>query len=212
MVRLTNRRRFASHPAIQPATIAVVDANHPSTRQLDPLWMRNDEWYNFQTMNPNIQVLLNLDESSYQGGTMGASHPIAWYHHFDGGRSWYTAGGHTTASFAEPDFLTHLAGGILWAAVREGDYNRDGLVDAADYVAWRDAAGSAGLGLPADGDGDGIVGPSDYQLWRANFMRATPAAASATSTVPEPSSLLQAAAAAIALALMCYRRRFMRSN
>ena len=51
---------------------------------------------------------------------MGANHPIAWYHTFDGGRSWYTAMGHTSASYSEPLFLAHLWGGILYAA---GDTN-----------------------------------------------------------------------------------------
>ena len=57
-----------------------------------------------------------LDESTYAGGTMGARHPIAWCRRFDGGRSWYTALGHTEASYAEPRFRAHLLGGIRWAA------------------------------------------------------------------------------------------------
>ena len=47
---------------------------------------------------------------------MGAVHPIAWQHAYDGGRGWYTAGGHTIESYSEPLFLGHLLGGILWAA------------------------------------------------------------------------------------------------
>ena len=35
---------------------------------------------------------------------------------YDGGRSWYTGGGHTNESFAEPNFRQHLLGGIKWAA------------------------------------------------------------------------------------------------
>ena len=46
---------------------------------------------------------------------MGADHPIAWEHEFDGGRAWYTQGGHTTESYAEPLFLEHLLGGIQYA-------------------------------------------------------------------------------------------------
>jgi type 1 glutamine amidotransferase len=109
--------RFESHPAIQPAGIAVVDRKHPSTRHLPARWTRTDEWYNFAA-NPRgaVHVLAVLDESSYQGGTMGADHPIAWCHRFRGGRSWYTAGGHTQESYAEPLFRKHLLGGILWAA------------------------------------------------------------------------------------------------
>ena len=35
-----------------------------------------------------------------------------------------------------------------------GDYNGDGVVDAADYTVWRDNLGRAGMGLAADGNGD----------------------------------------------------------
>ena len=47
---------------------------------------------------------------------MGASDPVSWAQQFQGGRAWYTATGHTTCSYAERAFRTHLAGGVLWAA------------------------------------------------------------------------------------------------
>ena len=40
---------------------------------------------------------------------------MAWYHQFDGGRAFYTAVGHTDASFAEPLVRRHLLGGLRWA-------------------------------------------------------------------------------------------------
>jgi type 1 glutamine amidotransferase len=109
---------FASHPDIQQATLRREDARHPSTVVLPDLWVRNDEWYNFQTNprdTPDIRVLATLDESTYSGGTMG-DHPIAWCHTYQGGRAWYTAGGHTSESYSEPLFLAHLLGGIEYAA------------------------------------------------------------------------------------------------
>jgi cytochrome c len=42
---------------------------------------------------------LMLDEASYQGGADMGEHPIAWYHDFDGGRAYYTGGGHTKESY-----------------------------------------------------------------------------------------------------------------
>ena len=108
---------FENHPAIQLAAIDVVDRQHLSTRGLPPRWERTDEWYNFRgAPGPGVAVLAALDETSYSGGTMGASHPISWYHMYDGGRAWYTAMGHTAASYTEPLFLDHLLGGIRWAA------------------------------------------------------------------------------------------------
>jgi type 1 glutamine amidotransferase len=107
---------FQSHPAIQSATVRIEDRQHPSTAGLPDPWVRTDEWYNVQP-NPraNVHVLARLDETTYTGGTMG-DHPIAWYHAYDGGRAWYTAGGHTSQSYSEPKFLEHLLGGIKYAA------------------------------------------------------------------------------------------------
>ncbi len=111
---------FHSHPAIQEAVIDVTDRDHPSTRRLPRRWTRRDEWYNYRRSPSNaVHVLARLDERSYQGGSMGDDHPIAWCHELDGGRAWYTGGGHTSESFNEPLFLQHLLGGILWAAGRD---------------------------------------------------------------------------------------------
>ena len=108
---------FESHPANQNATVKVSDRKHPSTSHLPQRWQRFDEWYSFQS-NPRgkVHVLATLDESTYTGGADGADHPTAWCQAYDGGRSWYTGGGHTNESFAEPQFRTHLLGGIKWAA------------------------------------------------------------------------------------------------
>jgi len=108
---------FEDHPAIQPAVLKVVDASHWSTKHLPTTWSRTDEWYNFRSEpSTDGNVLLRIDESSYTGGTMGASHAISWCHLYEGGRAWYTALGHTIESYSEPLFLQHLWGGIAWAA------------------------------------------------------------------------------------------------
>lgn len=111
---------FHSHPPIQPATIHITDPDHPATRDLPTTWQRTDEWYDF-TANPRggVHVLATVDERTYTGGRMGADHPIAWCHRYQGGRAFYTALGHTPESFSEPAFLAHLAGGIRWAAGQE---------------------------------------------------------------------------------------------
>lgn len=106
---------FSSHPAIQPAVVRVVNKVHSSTSFLPDTWARTDEWYNFKNIQPSITVLATLDESTYTGGTNGATHPIAWHHAFDGGRAFYTAGGHTRESYREPLFLRHILGGIQYA-------------------------------------------------------------------------------------------------
>ncbi|MFJ6821570.1 ThuA domain-containing protein [Streptomyces niveus] len=108
---------FSGHPQIQQATVRVEDHEHPSTGHLDDEWQRTDEWYNYRD-NPrsNVKVLATLDETTYQGGTMKGDHPIAWCQTYEGGRSFYTGGGHTKASYAEPAFREHLLGGLRYAA------------------------------------------------------------------------------------------------
>ena len=109
---------FASHPHnpnVRKASIDVTDKNHPATAALPDRWERTDEWYNYRSFYPNLNVLAYLDEATYEGGTNGSNHPIAWYHAFDGGRAFYTGGGHEDASFSEPLFLDHLLGGIQYA-------------------------------------------------------------------------------------------------
>ena len=72
-----------------------------------------------------------------------------------------------------------------------GDYNRNGTVDAADSVVWRDTMGST-MQLAADGDFNGSVDAGDYGVWRANFgatMAGSGAAAAASAAaVPEASA------------------------
>ncbi|SCL70225.1 lectin [Micromonospora chersina] len=110
---------FASHPAIQAANVKVEDRAHAATAHLPQTWNRTDEWYNYRTnARSTAHVLATLDESSYSGGSMGGDHPHAWCKAYAGGRSFYTGGGHTQASYAEPAFRAHLLGGIRYAAGR----------------------------------------------------------------------------------------------
>ncbi|MBD0280129.1 MAG: ThuA domain-containing protein, partial [Flavisolibacter sp.] len=106
---------FASHPRQQKAVIKVVDKNHPATSFLPDKWERFDEWYNFKSVQPDIKVLAYLDETTYEGGQMGDNHPFIWYHEFDGGRAFYTGGGHTKESYSDSLFLKHILGGIKYA-------------------------------------------------------------------------------------------------
>jgi glucose/arabinose dehydrogenase len=144
---------FKSHPAIQRATIKVADQVHPSTRHLPDRWVRTDEWYDYRA-NPrgDVHVLASLDESTYQGATMGAEHPIAWCQQFEGGRSWYTGGGHTRQSYGEPAFQRHLLGGIRWAAGEQDGDCRATVDSSFQKVALNDDPGEPmGLAVLPDG-------------------------------------------------------------
>jgi len=108
---------FQSHPSGTPeADFIIKDNTHISTQMFtDSVWHRTDELYNYKKINPDVNVLMTLDESTYEGGENGDFHPFAWYHEFDGGRSFYTGGGHTNESYSEELFLKHLLGGIQYA-------------------------------------------------------------------------------------------------
>ncbi|MDG4814836.1 ThuA domain-containing protein [Micromonospora sp. WMMD956] len=110
---------FASHPAIQQARVKVEDRAHAATAHLGQTWTRTDEWYDFRTnARSTAHVLASLDESSYSGGAMGGDHPHAWCKTYNGGRSFYTGGGHSQSSYSEAAFRAHLLGGIRYAAGR----------------------------------------------------------------------------------------------
>jgi hypothetical protein len=71
-----------------------------------------------------------------------------------------------------------------------GDYNHDGIVDAADYTVWRDMLGQTGSGLAADGNGDNQIDAGDYNIWNTNFGNHSGSGAGANAAVPEPATLL----------------------
>jgi len=107
---------FKSHPRIQDARFIIEDDDFPATDFFtDTVWQRRDELYNFKNMNPDVNVILSVDESSYEGGSHGNNHPMSWYHEYDGGRAFYTELGHTEESYSEENYLKHLLGGIQYA-------------------------------------------------------------------------------------------------
>jgi hypothetical protein len=73
-----------------------------------------------------------------------------------------------------------------------GDYNSNGVVDAADYVVWRNNLGT-NFALPNEVSGvtPGSVTSQDYDAWRARFGRTSGAGAGAfvANAVPEPSAV-----------------------
>jgi len=110
---------FNGHPPLQSGTLVVEDGANPATASLPARWQHVDEFYEF-TFNPrgSVRVLLRVDESTYQGGGMGADHPLAWCHAFGKGRSFYTALGHPIEAWSDPVFLSHVRGGLRIATGR----------------------------------------------------------------------------------------------
>jgi cytochrome c len=106
---------FAWHPPLQNAMIDIVDQTHPATKDLPKRWQRYDEWYFFRDINPDIKVLATLDTTTFKSDRHTANYPFAWYHEFEGGRSFYTAGGHNAEDYSDALFLKHILGGIQYA-------------------------------------------------------------------------------------------------
>ncbi|MGB3776044.1 MAG: ThuA domain-containing protein, partial [Leeuwenhoekiella sp.] len=118
---------FTSHPAIQEADFVIKDKDFPATSFFtDSLWTREDELYNFKKLNPDVNVLISIDEKSYEGGENDNNHPMSWYHDYDGGRAFYTELGHTDESYTDPSYLKHLMGGLTYAMGdnKKLDYNK----------------------------------------------------------------------------------------
>lgn len=85
-----------------------------------------------------------------------------------------------------------------------GDYNGNGLVDMADYVAWRHSLDQTGVDLAADGDSNGVVDSADYEFWRSRYGNSLSGRAANAAAVPEPAPVTVLFAA---LALVSYRAR-----
>jgi GH35 family endo-1,4-beta-xylanase len=75
--------------------------------------------------------------------------------------------------------------------IAPGDYNGDGIVNAADYVTWRMAADAEG-DLRADGNGDKVVDEHDYEVWRSAFgtvySSGSGSRSNRSAAVPEPAT------------------------
>jgi uncharacterized protein len=123
-------RMFRTHPKIQTALLRVVSADFPGMETTPGTRVWTDEWYQYQDEQvSDLKYLMTVDEKTYdpvvrRGDNviegMGDFHPIAWYHHFDGGRAYYTGLGHVPSTYSDPVFLDQLAGAIWWAATGKG--------------------------------------------------------------------------------------------
>jgi type 1 glutamine amidotransferase len=139
---------FKTHPAIQEAVVRNESKDHPSMAGWPAELKRTDEWYVYRT-NPRsvkgMMILASLDESSYTGGGMDGDHPTTWCHEVGKGRAWYTGGGHTKESFAEPLFRSHLKGGVDWACRRA---DQDGQLPVAQPSSGASSGASSATPAP----------------------------------------------------------------
>jgi hypothetical protein len=96
-----------------------------------------------------------------------------------------------------------------------GDFNRDGMVDGADYITWRQTVTqTVPNGSGADADGNGMIDQADYDLWRSNFGTTglSSAASELQFAVPEPNVGTLSLVAAIGICVVGSRRDLSRSG
>lgn len=111
---------FESHPDPQSGLVRLVAGDHDVAEGVPSEFEIVEEWYNFESAPPDdVTVLATVDESTYEGGTMGDVHPIVWAHDHLGGRAVYVGFGHDGEAFSHPAVRDLLANAILWSAGEE---------------------------------------------------------------------------------------------
>ncbi len=106
--------------------------NHPAVAGMGKEFWYEADWTNHTravTGLPGLQVLLRVDESTYEpvreyfktrgGVPMGKDHPIAWTRDWGGGRFFYTELGHDIRSLDTDFGRQHLIEGIKWVVKNE---------------------------------------------------------------------------------------------
>ena len=108
---------FKNHPPPQTGTItfhsdAILSSDKKKTLTV------YDEFFNFDRLPEDVDVLASLDESSYEGGTMGQNHPIVWTKSHGDGKAFYCGLGHFDSSYASDDSVVFqtLAAAVQYLA------------------------------------------------------------------------------------------------
>ena len=125
---------FNSDSEFLKAKVVVDSAamDHPAVKGMGKEFWYEADWTNHTntvTGLPGVQVLLRVDESTYEpvreyfktrgGVAMGKDHPIAWTRVWGGGRFFYTELGHDIRSMDTDFGRQHLIEGIKWAVKKE---------------------------------------------------------------------------------------------
>lgn len=100
-----------------------------------------------------------------------------------------------------PTNFNNQSGSVnLSAPSPTGDYNGNHVVDAADYIVWRNTKGLSASpnGSGADGNSNGTIDDGDYTFWRSKFGNAAGSGSGQSSPIPEPAAAALLLAALIA--------------
>jgi type 1 glutamine amidotransferase len=117
--------QFTVHSSVNPGQIHIEDPASRIATKLPALWSRSEEWYAFSESprtRPGFHVIATVDEKSYNPGraTMGADHPLIWWHCVGKGHAVYSALGHAGRMYAEPLMIQLLDNMIAWGIGENG--------------------------------------------------------------------------------------------
>jgi hypothetical protein len=118
------------------------------------------------------------DSDTFQLVELGTATLTGWFHQVTAPDGW---------GMSETGELYNLQYGTT--PVLDGDFDGNGIVDAADYTVWQDNLGLDASILNGNGSGATTVVQADYLLWKTNFGQSA-VTGSAANAVPEPSTLL----------------------
>jgi type 1 glutamine amidotransferase len=117
--------QFIVHSGIVPGEIHVEDRKSPITKGLPETWRRSEEWYAFgesPRSKRGFHILATVDEKTYDPGraTMGADHPLVWWHCVGKGHAVYSALGHGGPMYSEPLMIELLDNAMSWGLAESG--------------------------------------------------------------------------------------------
>jgi type 1 glutamine amidotransferase len=117
--------QFIVHSGIVPADIHIEDRKSPIAKNLPEPWHRSEEWYAFAESprsKPGFHIIATVDEKTYTPGraTMGADHPLIWWHCVEKGHALYSALGHAGIMYAEPLMIQFLDNAMSWGLSQSG--------------------------------------------------------------------------------------------
>ena len=121
---------FVWHPRFQNYQLNVIDASHPTVRNMPKVWEKEDECYFIKEVYPGIKVTIahdletldqdqkeRIDESAVPYSKL---YPAVWHQNFDGGHIWISALGHHQKDYEDPVFLRHVVQGMEYVASQMG--------------------------------------------------------------------------------------------
>jgi type 1 glutamine amidotransferase len=117
--------QFIVHSNVVPGDLHIEDRKSPLTKGLPAIWNRLGEWYAFDASprnKPGFHIIATVDEKSYNPGpaTMGADHPLIWWHCVGKGHAVYSALGHAGFMYSDPLMIQLLDNAMSWELEESG--------------------------------------------------------------------------------------------